>query len=288
MAEKIDAHHHLWRYSPREYAWIGENMPQLRRDFLVEDLEGELSAAGFAGAVAVQAKQTREETDWLLSLAAGSPAIAGVVGWAPIASPQFPVELERLRGESKLKGLRHIIQDEPDENFILGTEFNQGIRAMRDSGLVYDILIFERHLPAAIQFVDRHPQQVFVLDHVAKPRIRDRILDPWRHNICELARRDNVYCKISGMVTEAHWSTWTEADLRPYVDVVLVAFGAGRLMAGSDWPVCLLASTYGKWVDTLQALIGGLSVSEQDRILGGTATEVYRLRPNAAARRPGA
>jgi L-fuconolactonase len=287
MAEKIDAHHHLWRYSPQEYPWISDNMPQLRRDFLVQDLEGELSAAGFAGAVAVQARQTREETDWLLSLAAGSQAIAGVVGWASIAGPQFPAELERLRGESKLKGLRHIIQDEPDENFILGTEFNQGIRAMRDSGIVYDILIFQRHLPAAIRFVDRHPQQVFVLDHMAKPRIRDRILDPWRHNICELARRDNVYCKISGMVTEADWSTWTEADLRPYVDVVLGAFGPGRLMAGSDWPVCLLASTYRRWVDTLQALIGDLSVSEQDRILGGTATEVYRLRPNSVARRVG-
>jgi L-fuconolactonase len=288
MAEKIDAHHHLWRYSPQEYPWISDNMPQLRRDFLVEDLKGELSAAGFAGAVAVQARQTREETDWLLSLAAGSQAIAGVVGWAPIASQQFPAELERVRGESKLKGLRHIIQDEPDENFILGTEFNQGIRAMRDSGIVYDILIFERHLPAAICFVDRHPQQVFVLDHVAKPRIRDRILDPWQHNICELARRDNVYCKISGMVTEAHWSTWTQEDLRPYVDVVLQAFGPGRLMAGSDWPVCLLASKYRKWVDTLQALIDRLSVAEQDRVLGGTATEVYRLRPNAAPRRPGA
>jgi L-fuconolactonase len=287
MAERIDAHHHLWRYSPTEYAWIGENMPQLRRDFLVEDLEGELSAAGFAGAVAVQARQSREETDWLLSLAGGSQAVLGVVGWAPIASRQFPVELERLRGESKLKGLRHIIQDEPDENFILGSEFNQGIHAMKDSGLVYDILIFERHLPAAIQFVDRHPEQVFVLDHVAKPRIRDRILDPWQGNICELARRDNVYCKISGMVTEADWSTWTGRDLRPYVDVVLQAFGPSRLMAGSDWPVCLLASTYRKWIDTLQSLVGGLSAAEQDRILGGTATEVYRLRPNAATRSAG-
>ena len=275
MAEKIDAHHHLWRYSPREYAWIGENMPQLRRDFLVEDLEGELSAAGFAGAVAVQAKQTREETDWLLSLAAGSPAIAGVVGWAPIASPQFPVELERLRGESKLKGLRHIIQDEPDENFILGTEFNQGIRAMRDSGLVYDILIFERHLPAAIQFVDRHPQQVFVLDHVAKPRIRDRVLDPWRHNICELARRDNVYCKISGMVTEAHWSTWTEADLRPYVDVVLVAFGAGRLMAGSDWPVCLLSGTYASVKSLVAEYVSTCSHADREAVFGLNAQRFY-------------
>ena len=285
MAERIDAHHHLWRYSPQEYAWIGENMPQLRRDFLVADLEGELHQAGFAGAVAVQARQSREETDWLLSLATGSQAILGVVGWAPIASRQFPVELERLHGESNLKGLRHIIQDEPDENFILGSDFNQGIRAMKDSGLAYDILIFERHLPAAIEFVDRHPEQMFVLDHVAKPRIRECILDPWRRNICELARRDNVYCKISGMVTEAHWSTWTQEDMRPYVDVVLVAFGAGRLMVGSDWPVCLLASTYQEWVDTLQALFGGLSRTEQDRIFGGTAAEVYRLRPNAAPTR---
>jgi L-fuconolactonase len=262
-------------------------MPQLRRDFLVEDLEGELSAAGFAGAVAVQARQSREETDWLLALAGGSQAILGVVGWAPIASRQFPVELEHLRGESKLKGLRHVIQDEPDENFILGEDFNRGIRAMKGSSLVYDILIFERHLPAAIQFVDRHPEQVFVLDHVAKPRIRDQVLDPWRNNICELARRDNVYSKISGMVTEADWSTWTVHDLRPYFEVVLDAFGPSRLMTGSDWPVCLLASTYRKWVDTLQTLVGGLSAAEQDRILGGTANEVYRLRLNAAVRSAG-
>jgi len=285
MAERIDAHHHVWRYSPQEYSWIGENMRQLRRDFLVADLEGELNQAGFAGAVAVQARQSREETDWLLALAKSSQAILGVVGWAPIASREFPIELERLRGESKLKGLRHIIQDEPDENFILGSDFNQGIRAMKGSGLVYEILIFERHLPAAIQFVDRHPEQMFVLDHVAKPRIREHILDPWRRNICELARRDNVYCKISGMVTEADWSKWTQEDLRPYVDVVLSAFGAGRLMVGSDWPVCLLASTYQKWVDTMQALIGDLSGTEQDRIFGGTATEVYRLRPSAVPTR---
>jgi L-fuconolactonase len=205
------------------------------------------------------------------------PVHTGVVGWAPLASKCFPVELERLSRQTKLKGLRHIIQDEPDPNYMLRPDLNRGIEAMRNSGLVYDILIFERHLPATIQFVDRHPKQVFVLDHVAKPRIRDRILDPWKHNILELARCSNVYCKISGMVTEADWSAWAAEDLRPYVDVVLEAFGPGRLMVGSDWPVCLLACTYRKWFETLNVLLGSLSASEQDRIFGGTATEVYRL-----------
>jgi L-fuconolactonase len=279
MTERIDAHHHLWQYTPQEYAWIDESMSRLRRDFLVADLETTLSSAGFAGAVAVQARQTREETDWLLSLARSSRSILGVVGWAPIASPDFSKELDRLCQESHhLKGLRHIIQDEPDDAFILGSEFNRGIAAMRSSGLVYDILIFERHLPATIQFVDRHPKQAFVLDHVAKPRIRDQVLEPWKRNLCELAKRDNVYCKISGMVTEANWSTWSTEDLRPYVDVVLQAFSPRRLMVGSDWPVCLLACSYARWVETLRTLIGELSTTERERILGGTAIEVYQLR----------
>jgi L-fuconolactonase len=206
MVERIDAHHHLWRYTPQNYVWIDESMSRLRRDFLEDDFEVELRAAGFAGSVAVQARQSNGETDWLLSLAGSSPSIRGVVGWAPLASKCFPVELERLSRQTKLKGLRHIIQDEPDPNYMLRPDLNRGIEAMRNSGLVYDILIFERHLPATIQFVDRHPEQVFVLDHVAKSRIRDRILDPWKHNILELARCSNVYCKISGMVTEADWS----------------------------------------------------------------------------------
>jgi L-fuconolactonase len=274
----IDAHHHLWRYSPQEYAWIDGSMTRLRRDFFPADLAAELAGSEVDGAVAVQARQTLQETNWLLSLAENLPFMRGVVGWAPIASEDFPAELERLKSHKKLKGLRHVIQGEPDDNYINRPDFNRGIKALTDSGLVYDILIFEKHLPAAVEFVDRHPNQVFVLDHIAKPQIRNAVLEPWRQNISDLARRPNVYCKLSGMVTEANWVTWSEADLRPYVDVVLEAFTPARLMFGSDWPVCLLATTYRKWFESLKHLIGQFSAAEKDRVLGATAIEVYHLR----------
>jgi len=277
MAERIDAHHHLWKYRAADYGWIDDSMRALKRDFLPADLEKELCGAGVSGAVAVQARQTLAETRWLLDLASQSAVMRGVVGWAPIASEDFRVDLEHLRSHKKLKGLRHAIQDEPDPNFILGSDFNRGIANLRGTGLVYDILIFEKHLPATIQFVDRHPEQVFVVDHVAKPRIRERAIEPWRRNIVELARRENVCCKISGMATEGNWSSWSELDLRPYVEVVLDAFGPNRLMAGSDWPVCLLATSYVHWFEVLNGLLHRLSMPEKDRILGGTASEVYQL-----------
>jgi len=277
MTERIDAHHHLWHYDPVEYGWIDGTMSVLKRDFLPSDLEKEIRAAAIGGTVAVQARQTLEETKWLLSQARSAPFLRGVVGWAPIASATFPEELEGLRQDPKLKGLRHVIQDESDPQFMNGAEFNRGIATLTASGLVYDILIFERQLSAAISFVDRHPKQVFVLDHVGKPRIGARVLDPWRSQIAELARRKNVYCKLSGMVTEANWSSWRVEDLRPYFDVVLGAFGPERMMYGSDWPVCLLAANYGRWCGTVDTLIEPLSKTEKEMILGGTATAVYSL-----------
>jgi L-fuconolactonase len=277
MVEKIDAHHHLWKYNKENYGWIDQNMGVLRRDFLPPDLDKELCSAGIDGAVAIQAQQTLSETAWLLSLADQFSFIRAVVGWAPIASEDFSAHLDQLQSSRKLKGLRHIIQSEPDDNFILNASFNRGIARLKNAGLVYDILIFEKHLPAAIQFADRHPQQRFVLDHVAKPRIRERAMDPWRRNIAELAKRENVYCKISGMVTEADWSAWSQQDLWPYLEVVLEAFSPQRLMAGSDWPVCLLAVSYSGWFAVLNAFLGKLTVPERERILGGTASEVYGL-----------
>jgi L-fuconolactonase len=277
MPEKIDAHHHLWQYDKKNYGWIDQNMRVLRRDFLPADLETEMRSAGMDGAVAVQARQTLSETAWLLDLADQSSFIRGVVGWAPIASENFSADLDHLHSCRKLKGLRHVIQDEPDDNFILDPSFNRGIARLKDTGLVYDILIFERHLPAAIHFVDRHPRQTFVLDHVAKPRIRERVMDPWRCNIAELAKRDNVYCKISGMVTEADWVGWRQEDLWPYLEVVLKVFGPQRLMVGSDWPVCLLATSYIGWFEVLNDFLGKLAVTERERIFGGTASEVYGL-----------
>jgi L-fuconolactonase len=277
MTPLIDSHHHFWRYQPREHGWISDDMAGLRRDFLPGDLEREADAVGVQGVVSVQAKQNLEETVWLLKLAEQYQFVLGVVGWLPIASDDFHSTLQRFASTPKLKGLRHVIQDEPDQNYILRPDFNRGISALKNTQLVYDILIFEHHLLQTIEFVDRHPNQIFVLDHLAKPRIREGILNPWQENICELAKRDNVYCKISGMVTEANWRTWSTEALQPYLDVAIDAFGPERLMIGSDWPVCLLATTYAQWFETLRELLSQLSATEQRRILSETATEVYRL-----------
>ena len=282
MIETIDAHQHLWSYQSSEYAWISEKMSVLARNYLPEQLKEEMKKAKVDGTVVVQARQSLNETGWLLSLAKNSPILRGVVGWAPICSETFPQELERLRQEKKLKGLRHVIQDEPDDSFILRADFNRGITAMTNTGLVYDILIFARHLPAAARFVDRHPNQVFVLDHLAKPFISKGILDPWRTDIRELAKRKNVYCKVSGMVTEANWSQWRAEELQPYVDTVLGAFGPERLMFGSDWPVCLLATIYSEWFATLHKMLHSLSDSEKQSIFGGVASRVYRLKEEGA------
>jgi L-fuconolactonase len=281
MTERIDAHHHLWRYSKEEYGWIDANMAPIARDFLPQDLQKVLTTSGMQGSIAVQARQTLQETQSLLNFAQEFPIIRGVVGWAPIARPEFPQVLERFHHFEKLKGFRHVVQDETDDAFLLRPDFNAGIALFKHYGLVYDILIFERQLPVAVSFVDRHPAQVFVLDHIAKPRIRDRLLEPWRTNIRELARRENVFCKLSGMVTEAHWTQWSLPDLLPYFEIVLDAFGPKRLMAGSDWPVCLLATTYQTWFSTLLEFISGLSSAEQEMILGGVASEVYSLSPKA-------
>jgi len=273
----IDSHHHFWRYDPVQYDWIDESMSAIRRDFLPEDLRSAISQAGIDGVISVQAHQALEETSWLLDLASKHAFIHGVVGWVPLASPDVKSVLESLAIERKLVGVRHVVQGEPDENFILRDDFNAGISALLKFGLRYDILIFERHLPQTIQFVDRHPNQIFILDHIAKPKIKSVELDPWRRNIAELARRDNVYCKISGMVTEADPRNWTVEQLRPYFDTVLGAFGPDRLMFGSDWPVCLVGVEYARWAEIVRKWTEPLQPSSRERIFGGTAIEAYGL-----------
>lgn len=275
--QTIDAHHHLWRYTPAEYDWIDESMQVLRRDFLPEDLRVVMRSAGVDGAIAVQARQTLEETRWLLDLAEANEEIRGVTGWAPIAGADFPAVMEEFDGREKLKALRHVIQGEKDENYILREDFNAGIRALSGSGLVYEILIYERHLPQTIEFVDRHPEQVFVLDHVAKPLIAGGILEPWATRMRELAKRENVWCKLSGMVTEADWMTWTPDTLKPYMDVAVEAFRPGRLLAGSDWPVCLVACTYERWWQLLRGCFAGFGEEEREQVFGRNAVEVYGL-----------
>jgi len=274
---KIDAHHHLWKYDAPQYPWISENMGLLRRDFLVPDLMDVLQESDIEGVVTVQARQALAETRWLLELAHRHDFVRGVVGWVALTDPKVDRDLEHFSTHAKLKSVRHVLHDEPDDLYILREDFNRGIKLLKDFGLRYDLLIFERHLPQTIQFVDRHPNQIFILDHLAKPQIREGVISPWRENILELARRENVFCKLSGLVTEARWQSWTEADLEPYLQIALAAFGSERIMFGSDWPVMLLASSYERWVDIVQRGILRLSEYEQDRILGETATEVYRL-----------
>jgi L-fuconolactonase len=276
----IDAHHHFWTYTPEEYGWIDDSMAALRRDFLPADLHATLAAAGVDAAISVQARQSLEETAWLLGMAEQHDFLAGVVGWVPLTDPGVEQILEHFTSRPKLKAIRHIVQGEPDGRFLLRDNFNRGIRALTACGLVYDILIYERHLPVAIEFVDRHPRQLFVLDHIAKPRIRDGSLEPWRSNLRELARRENVFCKLSGVATEADFLNLTPDNrdqLRPYMNAALEAFGPRRIMFGSDWPVCLAALPYADWFAMVNDAIGGFSESEREWVLGGTAAQAYAL-----------
>jgi L-fuconolactonase len=275
--EYIDAHHHLWRYVPPGWPWMSDSMDVLRRNFLVDDLRAATTGVGITGTIVVEAERSIEETFWLSEIAANDDLIRGIVGWAPLTHPEIASQLERMAQLPKLRGIRHPIHDEPDDQFLLREDFNRGVAALKQFNLRYDILIFEKHLPQTIQFVDKHPDQVFIVDHIAKPRIRDQALLPWKDNLCELARRQNVYCKLSGMVTEADWSAWTDESLSPYIDVMLQAFGPKRLMFGSDWPVVTLASSYNRWWETVRIAIAQLSPSEQERILTRTAVEAYGL-----------
>lgn len=273
---KIDSHHHFWKYDPVEYGWIDESMRAIRRDFLPEHLRAEITAAGVDGVVSVEARPSVVETQWLLDFASQHDFIKGVVGWVELVSPNVGADLERFAANPKFKSVRHVVQGEPD-GFILRDDFNRGICELKRFELVYDVLIFERQLPQTIRFVDAHPDQIFVLDHIAKPRIKENVLEPWRKNIRELAQRENVFCKVSGMVTEADYQRWTEDQLRSYFETVLEAFGPNRMMFGSDWPVCLVACGYGRWRQLVRDWINQLSKAEQDRILGGTAIEAYKL-----------
>ena len=273
----IDAHHHLWKYNDCDYVWMSGEMTVLRRDFLIPELEQVTRESGVEGTIVVQARQMTEETEWLLDLAARHPLILGVVGWVPLVDPNVGTYLERFAQQPKLKAVRHVLHDEPDDLYMLRDDFNRGVSLLQSSGLAYDILIFERHLPQTLKFVDCHPSLVFVIDHIAKPRIRDGVVSPWRENIMELAKRGNVYCKVSGMATEANWNTWTVDELRPYFEVVLSAFGAKRLMFGSDWPVLTLAGGYAKWMSAFGSLIAELSPDEQEWICQRSAIKAYGL-----------
>jgi L-fuconolactonase len=274
---RIDAHHHLWNFSEKEYGWIGDQMTVLRRSFTPDDLKIEMTQAHIDYSVAVQARQTLQETDFLLAAAAAHPFIKGVVGWVPLIHADVEADVERLAANKTLRGVRHVLQDEPDERYILRDDFNRGIRALKAFDLTYDILIFERHLPQTIEFVDKHPDQRFVVDHLAKPRVRAKAVSPWREQMFELAKRSNVYCKISGLATEADHTKWTKDQLKPYIATVLEAFGPRRVMFGSDWPVCKLAIPYQSWVALVETEVGRLSREEQTSFWSGAAINAYKL-----------
>ena len=274
---KIDSHHHFWKYDPVEYSWMNEDMGILKSDHLPTDLKKEIDAAGIDGVVSIQASQSMKETDDLLRYAAEEDFVKGVVGWFPLADDRVGESLAKYAENPWLKGVRHVVQDEPDNRFILGRDFNRGITLLKEFNLVYDILIYERQLAPSIEFVDRHPELVFVLDHVAKPRIRDGAMEPWADLMRQMAERPNVSCKLSGMATEADLANWTESQLIPYLDVALEAFGPDRLMFGSDWPVARLAVEYGPWVKLMTTYLSKLSLSEQAAIWGENAIQAYKL-----------
>jgi L-fuconolactonase len=274
---RVDAHQHFWRYDPAEYDWIGEGMERLARDYLPADLAPLLTAEGIAGSVAVQARQTIEETRWLLGLAAKHPAILGVVGWVDLRSSEAGEQLREFAANPRFVGVRHVVQNEPDVRFLLGEAFVGGLRQLHGFGLTYDLLLFPPQLPAAVELAGMMPEQPFVLDHLAKPLIKPGILDPWQADLRALACHPNVSCKLSGLVTEAAWQGWKRADFAPYLEVALEAFGPKRLMLGSDWPVCLLAAEYPDVVGIVTEFIARLSDSEQALILGGTASRFYGL-----------
>ena len=274
---RIDSHQHFWHYSPTEHTWMSDSMSAIRRDFLPEDLRPLLANLSFSGCIAVQARQSLEETRWLLELADRFSLIKGVVGWLDLCSPELPDQLEQFARHPKLVGVRHVVQDEPDDEFVLRPDFRRGIAQLREFDLTYDLLLFPKHLPAAVRLVEEFPDQPFVLDHIAKPFIAQSLISPWQEDIQQLAQFPNVSCKLSGMVTEAKWKQWKPEDFRPYLDTVVEAFGSDRLMIGSDWPVCLLSSDYTSTMQLVIEYIQQFPEEAQAAILGGNCARFYGI-----------
>lgn len=274
---RIDSHHHLWNYDPVRHAWITPEMQTIRRDFGAQDLRPVLERHQIDGTIVVQVDQSERENQFLLDLADQNDWIRGVVGWVDLRSPDVATRLGYFSTYPKVCGFRHLVQDEPDENFLLGESFQKGIGVLKDFGFTYDILVFSNQLPAAIKLAQAHPEQTFVLDHIAKPYIKDKKISPWDSDIRELAKSPNVWCKISGMITEADHRTWEPDDLIPYLDIVFEAFGEDRLMYGSDWPVCLLAGSYDQVIAIIENYVKDLSEDSHNKIFGANALQAYGI-----------
>ncbi len=274
----IDAHQHFWNYNPVKHEWIDDDMAAIRRDFLPSDLEKVYNENSIDGCVAVQADQTLAETDFLVQLASENDFIKGIVGWVDLRGDTIDIDLEKYSTFNKVKGFRHVVQGEPDHNFVLRSDFLRGISKLEKHNYTYDILIFPHQLGATLEFVKRFPNQKFVIDHIAKPYIKDDFFDGWALVMQEIAKQENVYCKLSGMITEADYNTWTPKQLEPYMDLVLNAFGTKRVMFGSDWPVCLVAGNYSQVKSIVTNFIANLSEAEQEAIMGENAIQFYNLK----------
>jgi L-fuconolactonase len=275
---RIDSHQHFWKYSAEDYGWMSSpSLADLRKDRLPEDLKPLLDQHQLDGCIAVQARQRLAETDWLLSLAASNAFIKGVVGWVDLRSPDVTGQLEKYRSNKKLVGVRHVVQDEPDDQFMLGRDFQRGIAALADFDLAYDILIYPNQLPAALSLVEAFPNQRFVIDHIAKPRIKTKEIDTWADYTRRLASHSNVWCKVSGMVTEADWTNWVPNDFEPYLKHIFSVFSIEKLMYGSDWPVSTLAADYGKAFNLVNNLLRSRTARDQTLFFGQNAVQLYRL-----------
>ncbi len=273
---RIDAHQHFWQYNPVRDAWINDSMTVIRRDFLADDLLPILQENQMAGSVAVQADQSENETTFLLDLAEKNTFIKGVVGWVDLKDPDVKERLAYYTRNPLFKGVRHIVQAEPD-NYMLDLDFQRGINYLQTFELTYDILVYVHQLPAAIQLINRFPDQHFVIDHIAKPEIRNNKMEPWRELIYEIAGAKNMYCKLSGMITEADWKNWKESDIIPYMDIVFDAFGPDRILFGSDWPVCNLAGSYREVIGFVEKYCARFDKKIRAGILGENAVKFYKL-----------
>lgn len=274
---KIDAHQHFWTVARGDYGWLTQDLGPIYRDFGPDDLSPLLGKAGIEGTVLVQAAPTVAETEFMLSLADENPFIKGVVGWVDFADPGSVHQIERLSQHTALVGLRPMIQDIPDPEWMLGDALSQSYVALQENDLTFDALTLPHHLPPLLKLLDRHPDMRVVIDHGSKPLIRDEIMTGWAEDMAALAKNTSAFCKLSGLVTEAA-PDWSTEDLKPYVDHLLETFGPSRLIWGSDWPVCTLASTYERWIETTDALLGALLRTDRDAILGGNAARAYHLR----------
>ncbi|MEC3905433.1 amidohydrolase family protein [Tamlana sp. 2201CG12-4] len=273
----IDSHQHFWNYESKKHEWIDDSMSVIRRDFSPIDLKQVYDENGIVGCVAVQADQTLEETNFLIKLSEENDFIKGVVGWVDLRGDNLEKDLELYANNKVLKGFRHVVQGEADHNFLLRPNFLHGIKTLEKNDYTYDILIFPHQLGATLEFVKRFPNMRFVIDHIAKPYIKDGFYDGWAVLMKEVAKQENVYCKVSGMITEADFNTWTPDQITPYMNLVFDAFGTDRIMFGSDWPVCLVAGNYQKVKQLITDFIADLSETEQTNVMGLNAMKFYNL-----------